>query len=319
MDDQGGYGSMEPSWNHLIQGSLTNKVKLESNWSNWTWKGTAAIGCDIFALFAGNTPLFQDQFNLSCCWLSCPLWSNIFQTKNIMYLGSQCDFKWKHNPNQLVLSQSFVVYKCKSLLQSVLHLIMGHLSIDCSPHIHFPLMLYVIRAPCICWFERWYYNYHDEAYLAAVSDVPACNTRSTRRPVLWPWWLLTREQSKDEKLSWELVMTRPDIFDLIDLRAHIVAHTNAHTKTWRTKRQGEHQHLTAMDGDSYGPDVGKCVVVIHFFRSWCPPYLLSATTATSLTDNLRMAESLLIRVTNYTNWPYLTISAILCACIEYCF
>lgn len=105
---------------------------------------------------------------------------------------------------------------------------MGHLSIDRSPHMHFPLMLHY-QSSIYLLVERWYDNYHDEAYLAAISDVPVCNTRSTRRPVLWPWWLPTPEQGEDEKLSWELVMTRPDIFDLIDLRAH--TQTGAHTST----------------------------------------------------------------------------------------
>lgn len=69
--------------------------------------------------------------------------------------------------------------------------------------------------------------------------LPARNMRSIRCPVLWPWWLLTLEQGKDEKLFWELIMTRSDIFDLIDLHTQTEVHTNTHIKNMKDMKDKE--------------------------------------------------------------------------------
>ncbi len=126
-------------------------------------------------------------------------------------------------------------------MQSIPHLIMGHLSIDCSLHVHFPLMLHY-QSSIYLLVERWYDNYHDEAELAAMSDALLCNMRGTPRSVLWPWWLSTPEMREDEKLSWELVMTRSDMFDLIDLQAHKHTHTHPHTHTYRCTHTHMYKH-----------------------------------------------------------------------------
>lgn len=119
------------------------------------------------------------------------------------------------------------------MLLSILYFIMGHLSIDLSPHMHFPLIL-PYQTPCSCRFERRYDNYHNEAYLAIMLDIPDCNRRTSRRPVPWPW-SLRFEQNKGTKLSWELIMTWSDMFDLIGLHAQMC--TQTHPNAWITTRR----------------------------------------------------------------------------------
>ena len=124
---------------------------------------------------------------------------------------------------------------------------------------------YIISAPYICWLKGDMIITTMRFYLTAVSDVLGCNRRSARRPVLWPWWLLTPAQGEDEKLSWELVTTRSDVFDLIDLHTHTHTHAHRCTQTWRTEREEEtaHKRITATDPDVHRPDVRKCGIVIH--------------------------------------------------------
>lgn len=97
----------------------------------------------------------------------------------------------------------------------------------------FPLML-PYQTPCICWFERWYDNYPNEAYLTIVLDIPECNRRASERPVPRPWWLRLG-RAKSERLSRELITTCSDIFDLIGL--HVQMCTQTHLKAWITKRK----------------------------------------------------------------------------------
>ena len=62
---------------------------------------------------------------------------------------------------------------------------MAHLSIDLylhTYHMRFPLIL-PYQTPCSCRFERRYDNYHNEAYLAIMLDIPECNRRTSRGPV----------------------------------------------------------------------------------------------------------------------------------------
>lgn len=110
---------------------------------------------------------------------------------------------------------------------------MGHLSIDLSPHMHFPLIL-LYQTPCSCRFERRYDNYHNEAYLAIMLDIAECNRRTSRRPVPWPW-SLRFEQNNGTELSWELIMTCYDMFDLIGLHAQMC--TQTHPNAWITTRK----------------------------------------------------------------------------------
>lgn len=125
------------------------------------------------------------------------------------------------------------------LLLSILYFIMGHLSIDLSPHMHFPLIL-PYQTPCSCRFERRYDNYHNEAYLAIMLDIPECNRRTSRRPVPWPW-SLRFEQNKGTELSWELIMTCSDMFNR-------PACTDVHTNTPECMdyNQEDQQHLSVM-------------------------------------------------------------------------
>lgn len=146
-----------------------------------------------------------------------------------------------------MLSESFGVCKCQSLVQSVLYLIMGHLSIDRSPHMHFPLMVHY-QSSIYLLVERWYDNYQEEAYLTTMSARLACNMRSTRRPVLWPWWLLTMEWGEFEKLSWELIMTWPDIFDLIELGTRTHTHTcKSQDSKWSDGTKGQQKKATNLE------------------------------------------------------------------------
>lgn len=104
-------------------------------------------------------------------------------------------YNYKFNSNHHIL-----FYK---ILVRVLRLISGHLSIDRSSHMRFPLTLHY-QSSIYLLVERWSDNYHTDANLTPMLDKLACNTRRTWRPALWPLWLLTPVQ---EKSVWETVMT----------------------------------------------------------------------------------------------------------------
>lgn len=104
----------------------------------------------------------------------------------------------------------------------------------------FPLIL-PYQTPCICRFERWYDNYHNEAYLTIMPDILEGNRRTSRRPVPWPWWPRL-ERTKGEGLSRELIMTSSDVFDLMGLLTQMS--TKTHTRMYykqEENRRGDQQ------------------------------------------------------------------------------
>lgn len=151
---------------------------------------------------------------------------------------------------------------------------MGHLSIDRRPHMHFPLMLHywssIYLIPYICCLKGDMIITTMRPISPPCQPLFVCNMSSTWRPVLWPWWFPTPGRTEDEKLSWELVMTRPDTFDLIDLWTHTHTQWLPHThvqKCWGTKREEEDEHLRAARLHSHRHFVRRCRLVFFFFFS----------------------------------------------------
>lgn len=105
----------------------------------------------------------------------------------------------------------------------------------------FPLIL-PYQTPCICRFERWYDNYHNEAYLTIMPDILEGKRRTSRRPVPWPWWPRL-ERTKGEGSSRELIMTSSYVFDLMGLLAQMCTQTHTSMvykqEERRQKRTGE--------------------------------------------------------------------------------